>query len=80
MLTENILEFIRQIHGVEDAKVTLIKYGNYYKIQVVVEVDKGLSFRQIMNLEHKLKQELVRHRSFHVKYPTIYITNDLERE
>ena len=80
LLTENILEFIRQIHGVEDAKVTLIKYGNYYKIQVVVEVDKGLSFRQIMNLEHKLKQELVRHRFFHVKYPTIYITNDLERE
>ena len=46
----------------------------------MLEVDSNLSVRQITNLEHKLKRELMRHRFFHVKYPTIYITNDLERE
>ena len=79
-LEKEILEFVKHIHGVRDAKITLIKYGDYYKIQVVVEVEKSLSLRQITNLEHKLKHELVRHRSFHVKYPSVYITNDLEKE
>ena len=75
-----ILDFIQSIHGVKEAKVTLIKYGDYYKIHVLVEVEKNLSLRQITNLEHKLKRELVRHRSFHVKYPSVYITTDLEKE
>ena len=77
---KDILDFIQSIHGVKEAKVTLIKYGDYYKIHVLVEVEKNLSLRQITNLEHKLKRELVRHRSFHVKYPSVYITTDLEKE
>ena len=79
-LGKEILDFVKHIHGVRDAKITLIKYGDYYKIQVVVEVENSLSLRQISNLEHKLKRELVRHRSFHVKYPSVYITTDLEKE
>ena len=79
-IVDSILEFIRSFKGVNNAKVTLIKYGDYYKIQVIVEVDKSFSIRQITNLEQKLKKELVRHRSFHVKFPMVYITNDLEKE
>lgn len=79
-LVSNIREFILSFHGVTDTKFTLIKYGNYYQIHIMLEVDSNLSVRQITNLEHKLKRELMRHRFFHVKYPTIYITNDLERE
>ena len=79
-IVDSILEFIRSFKGVNNAKVTLIKYGDYYKIQVIVEVDKSLSIRQIINLEQKLKKEIVRHRSFHVKFPMIYITTDLEKE
>ena len=79
-IVDSILEFIRGFKGVNNAKVTLIKYGDYYKIQVIVEVDKSLSIRQITNLEQKLKKELVRHRSFHVKFPMVYITTDLDKE
>ena len=79
-LVSDIREFILQFQGVKDTKFTLIKYGEYYQIHVMIEVNPKFSVFQISNLEHKLKKELVRHRSFHVKYPTIYITNDLESE
>ena len=79
-LVNDIREFILHFRGVKDTKFTLIKYGDYYQIHVMLEVSHTLTVRQISNLERKLKKELVRHRSFHVKYPTIYITNDLERE
>lgn len=79
-LSSDIRKFILGFRGVKDCKFTLIKYGDYYQIHIMLEVDSNLSIRQVTNLEHKLKQELIRHRSFHVKYPTIYITNDLERE
>lgn len=79
-LITDIREFILHFRGVKDTKFTLIKYGDYYQIHVILEVDSAFTVRQISNLERKLKKELVRHRSFHVKYPTIYITNDLERE
>lgn len=79
-LVNNIRDFILGFRGVLDTKFTLIKYGDYYQIHVMVEVDDKLSVRRVTNLEHRLKKALVSHRSFHVKYPTIYITNDLGKE
>lgn len=79
-LVSDIRQVILGFRGVKDTKFTLIKYGNYYQIHVMLEVDDNLSVKRVTNLEHRLKRELVRHRSFHVKYPTVYITNDLEKE
>ena len=79
-LSKEIEEFLLNIPGVEKVKLFLIRYGKYYKLQMIVEMDSRLTLRQVTNLEEKMKRELVRHRNFHVKYPTIYITNDLERE
>ena len=72
-LVRNIREFILSFKGVKDTKFTLIKYGDYYQIHVMLEVNEGLSLRQ------RLRENLVRHRSFHVKYPTIYVTNHLDK-
>lgn len=77
-LIKKIKEFILQIKGINDVEVTLIKYGDYYKIQLMVEMDSKLTLAQVSRLEHKLKQDLVRHRTFKVKYPTIYVTNKLK--
>ena len=79
-LISDIRQFILGFRVVKDTQFTLIKYGGYYQIHIILEVNDSLSVRRVANLEHKLKKELVRHRSFHVKYPTIYVTNDLEKE
>lgn len=77
-LSREIEKFLLDIKGVEKVKIYLIRYGKYYKIQLIVEMDSNLTLRQITRLEEKIKKELVRHRSFHVKYPTIYVTSHLD--
>ena len=78
-LSQDIEKFLLKIKGVEKVKIYLIRYGKYYKIQLIVEMDSRLTLRQVTRLEEKIKKELVRHRSFHVKYPTIYVTSHLDK-
>ena len=77
-LYKKIEEFLLNIKGVEKVKFYLIRYGKYYKIQLMVEMDANLTLRQVTRLEEKIKKELVSHRSFGVKYPTIYVTSNLD--
>lgn len=77
-LSKEIEEFLLNIPGVEKVKLFLIRYGKYYKLQMIVEMDSRLTLRQVTNLEEKMKRELVKHRNFHVKYPTIYVTSHLD--
>ena len=77
-LYKKIEDFLLDIKGVEKVKMYLIRYGKYYKIQLMIEMDPKLTLRQVTKLEEKIKTELVRHHSFHVKYPTIYVTSHLE--
>ena len=77
-LYKKIEDFLLDIKGVEKVKMYLIRYGIYYKIQLMIEMDEKLTLRQVTRLEEKIKRELVRHHSFHVKYPTIYVTSHLE--
>ena len=77
-LYKKIEDFLLHIKGVEKVKMYLIRYGKYYKIQLMIEMDSKLTLRQVTRLEEKIKRELVRHHSFHVKYPTIYVTSHLE--
>ena len=77
-LCKKIEDFLLDIKGVEKVKMYLIRYGKYYKIQLMIEMDPKLTLRQVTRLEEKIKRELVRHHSFQVKYPTIYVTSHLE--
>lgn len=77
-LYKRIEDFLLDMKGVEKVKMYLIRYGKYYKIQLMIEMDPKLTLRQVTKLEEKIKRELVRHHSFHVKYPTIYVTSHLE--
>ncbi len=77
-LYKKIEVFLLDMKGVEKVKMYLIRYGKYYKIQLMIEMDPKLTLRQVTKLEEKIKRELVRHHSFHVKYPTIYVTSHLE--
>ena len=77
-LSKEIEEFILNIPGVKKVKLFLIRYGKYYKLQMIVEMDSRLTLRQVTNLEEKIKKSVVKHRNFHVKYPTIYVTSHLD--
>ena len=79
---ENIINevksYILENKTVEKADVSLIKYGSYYKLQLSLELDSGLSLRQLTKLEEKIKKDIIRRRSLKIKYVTIYVTNDLD--
>lgn len=77
-LSSEIEQFLLEMKGVEKVKIYLIRYGKYYKLQLIVEMDPSFTLRQVTRLEEKIKRELVRHRSFHVKYPTIYVTSHID--
>ena len=78
-LCDDILEYVLSFYGVHDAKFNLIKYGDYYQIHLMIQVTPGLKLKQISNLERKIKVGLNRHHKFHIKYSTIYVTNQLDK-
>lgn len=79
-LISKIKEYLDGYENVKDSKITLIKYGAYYQLHLFVELDSKLSLRRVANLERKLKTGILRHRSLNVKYVSIYVTNDLDKD
>ena len=77
-VVKEIEDFVLSNKGVEEAKISLIKYGSYYKLQLSLELDSSLTLSQLTRLEEKLKRDIIRRRSFKIKYVTIYVTNDLD--
>ncbi len=75
---KEVSSFILKDKRIEDAKVELIKYGSYYKLQLTIELDSNLTLREVTRIEDKLKKKLLRERSFHIKYVSIYVTNHMK--
>lgn len=73
-----VIEVINDFDDVEDQRVTLIKYGSYYKLQLMLDLNYKLTLRQVSNLEKKIKTSILRHRTLKIKYVTIYVTNKLD--
>lgn len=72
--------FIKDFKGVEACRINLIKYGVYYKLELELELDSKLSLKQITNLESKIKRQIIRHRTFNVKYVDVYVADKLGDE
>ena len=77
-IINEIKDFILKEKTVKEVNINLIKYGSYYKLQLTLELDSNLSLREISKIENKLKKDLIRHRSFKIKYVTIYVTNKID--
>lgn len=73
-------EYLNTFKNIKNSKITLIKNGFNYQLQLVLELDSKLSLRQVTNLEKKIKHGILRHRSFGIKYVSIYVTNDLNKD
>jgi len=76
---KKVQEYLLEFKSIKDLKIDLIKYGSYYKLQLLLELDSKLSLRQVSNLERKIKHSVVKHRSLNIKYVSIYVTNNLEK-
>jgi divalent metal cation (Fe/Co/Zn/Cd) transporter len=72
-----IKDFLKGYKNIEKSKIELIKYGNYYKLNLELELNQKLTLRQVTNLENKLKKDITRHRSLNVKYVEIYVTSEM---
>ncbi len=69
-------KFLSKYKDIRKKEITLIKYGSYYRLQLIVELNPKLTLRKVINLENKIKREITRHYSLKVKYITIYVTRN----
>lgn len=77
---KKIKEYLKEFESIKDSKITLIKNGAYYQLQLYLELDSKLSLRRVTNLERKIKTGILRHRSLNVKYVSLYVTSNLDKE
>lgn len=72
-----INNFISEWKEVKKTNINLIKYGSYYKLQLLLELDSSLSLKEVTKIEEDIKRKIIRHRSFKIKYITINVTNKI---
>lgn len=75
-----VAEFLEKYHSIKDENIKLIKYGDYYKLQLELELDSSLTLRQVTILENKIKKDITRHHSLDIKHVTIYVTDKLNQD
>ncbi len=77
---EKIKEYLKEFDCIKNSKITLIKNGAYYQLYLYLELDSKLSLRKVTNKIRKIKHGILRHRSLNVKYVSLYVTNDLDKD
>ena len=77
-IINKIKKHLEAYKEIEDQEITLIKYGSYYKLNLELDLNYKMSLRKITNLENKIRKDFIRHRSFNIKYVSIYVTNKLD--
>ncbi len=70
---DKIDKFLSKYKELKDKDILLIKYGSYYRLHLVIDVDNNLSLKSIINLENKIKKDITRHYSLKIKHVTIYV-------
>lgn len=75
---DKIRSILSEIKEIEKEEITLIKYGSYYKLQLVLELNNKLTLRRISNLENKLRTKIKKTRSLRVRHISIYVTNKID--
>lgn len=81
-LDENILnsvkEELKQFKQIENLKIELIKYGSYFKIHLILELNPDMTLRRIANLEKKIIRELKHNQKLKIKYINIDVVPKIE--
>lgn len=74
-LINKVKEHMKKYQEIKDEDIYLIKYGSYYKLQLSLKLSNKVNLRKISKLEKEIKKEILRKRSFNIKYVTIYVSN-----
>ena len=74
---DKIKSFVLKEKYIDNLKIFLIKYGAYYKLQLILVLDPNISLSTATKIENNIKKDILRHRSLNVKYVTIFITDKL---
>ena len=73
---EDILKienFLKTNEHLKNFEISLIKYGVYYKMTLIIKLKQNLTLNKISKIVKKLEKDIIRHRSLKVKYVSIYI-------
>ena len=68
-----IKEFLKTNEHLKDFEISLIKYGAYYKMTLIIKLKQNLTLNKISKIVKKLEKDITSHRSLKVKYVSIYI-------
>lgn len=77
-INDKVKEFVMHWKEVKDAEISLIEYGPYYRLQLILELDSKLNLRQVTKIEEDIKKNIIRHRSMKIKYVSINVTNKIK--
>ena len=75
IMLENSLSLIGEVE--DNKEIFLIKYGAYYKLQLTLVLDPKITLKSATRIEDEIKKDIIRHRSLHIKYVTIFITDKI---
>ncbi len=76
-LIENIKQVVLKDSNIDNLKITLIKYGAYYKLQLTLVLNPNLTLKEATQIEKSVKKRILQHRSLNIKYVTIFITDKI---
>ena len=62
---------------IKDSKLELMKYGPYYKLNIILELDQNISLKKAELLLNNIKRKIMKNKKLKVKYVTIYITDNI---
>lgn len=77
-ILEKISSSLSVFKEIKEKQIDLIKYGSYYKLQLMIELDDNIKLKQITNLENAIKKKIKQDKKLKIKYVTIYVTSDLD--
>lgn len=77
-ILEKISYSLSEFKEIKEKQIDLIKYGAYYKLQLMIELDDNIKLKQITNLENAIKKKIKQDKKLKIKYVTIYVTSDLD--
>lgn len=68
-----IEDFLKSNEHLKDFEISLIKYGSYYKMTLIIKLKQNLTLNKVSKIIKKLEKDIIRHRSLKVKYVSIYV-------
>ena len=67
-IISELQKFLTKFKKINNSHIVLFKYGPYYKLQLTLELARGLSLNQAERLITKIRRDIILQRHFKIKY------------